>query len=99
MVDRVALAIYVANNHSADTWEREPAQYLFLRMARAAIGARCGDALSRLAALVAEQAEDDGCWFVAERVCEAYLQQELRRLHEAAEAVIRGSVSLAIPMP
>ena len=37
-------------------------------------------------ALVEEQANDDGLWFVAETCAEAYLQQELRRLH----AVIEG---------
>lgn len=32
-----------------------------------------------------EQANDDGIWFIAETAAEAYLQQELRRLHEAVE--------------
>ena len=36
-------------------------------------------------AIVREQAEDGGCWFVAETAAEAYLQQELRRLHAALE--------------
>jgi hypothetical protein len=36
-------------------------------------------------ALVNEQAEDDGLWFVARTAPEAYLQQELRRLHAALE--------------
>jgi Lar family restriction alleviation protein len=36
--------------------------------------------------IVAEQAEDDGLWFVAQTAPEAYLQQELRRLHAAVEA-------------
>jgi len=35
--------------------------------------------------LVDEQAEDDGLWFVAETAAEAYLQQELRKLHAAIE--------------
>lgn len=35
--------------------------------------------------LVAEQAEDDGLWFRAETAAEAYLQQELRKLHETIE--------------
>lgn len=35
--------------------------------------------------LVDEQAEDEGLWFVAETAAEAYLQQELRRLHAAVE--------------
>jgi hypothetical protein len=36
-------------------------------------------------ALVAEQAEDEGLWFIAQTAAEAYLQQELRRLHAAIE--------------
>ena len=36
--------------------------------------------------VVEEQAKDDGIWFIAETCAEAYLQQELRRLH----AVIEG---------
>jgi hypothetical protein len=35
--------------------------------------------------IVNEQAEDEGLWFVAETAAEAYLQQELRRLHAAVE--------------
>jgi hypothetical protein len=41
--------------------------------------------LRRLRALVAEQAEDAGLWFVAEHVTEAYLQGALRDLHRAIE--------------
>lgn len=36
--------------------------------------------------VVNEQAEDEGLWFIAETAAEAYLQQELRRLHAAIEA-------------
>jgi len=36
-------------------------------------------------ALVEEQANDDGLWFQAETCAEAYLQQELRRLHATIE--------------
>ncbi len=39
-----------------------------------------------LIVLVNAQAEDDGLWFIAETASEAYLQQELRRLHAAVEA-------------
>jgi hypothetical protein len=39
-------------------------------------------------ALVAKQALDDGLWFVAQTAAEAYLQQELRKLHAAVEAQI-----------
>jgi hypothetical protein len=38
-----------------------------------------------LQALVNEQAEDELLWFIAETMPEAYLQQELRRLHAAIE--------------
>lgn len=39
-----------------------------------------------LVALVSEQAEDDGLWFMAQYAGEGYRQQELRRLHAAIEA-------------
>jgi hypothetical protein len=35
--------------------------------------------------VIAEQAEDDGLWFIAKNSSEAYLQQALRRLHVAIE--------------
>ena len=35
--------------------------------------------------VVDEQAEDEGLWFRAQTAAEAYLQQELRRLHAAVE--------------
>lgn len=35
--------------------------------------------------MVSEQAEDEGLWCDAENVVEAYLQQELRKLHAAIE--------------
>ena len=37
--------------------------------------------------VVDEQAEDEGLWFVAETMTEAYLQSALRRLHAAVENV------------
>lgn len=37
--------------------------------------------------LASVQAEDDGLWFIAESASEAYLQQELRKLHAAIEGV------------
>jgi hypothetical protein len=46
------------------------------------------DELGRLRAaeaLCREQAEEEGLWFVAEHITEAYLQQELRKLHAAIE--------------
>jgi hypothetical protein len=47
------------------------------------------DALHGIRALVDQQAEDDGLWFMAETASEAYLQQELRKLHECIEAATR----------
>lgn len=47
--------------------------------------------LSDLRTLVDEQAADDGLWFVAATAPEAYLQQELRRLHAAVEALQEGA--------
>ena len=41
--------------------------------------------LTELRRIVNEQAEDEGLWFMAETAPEAYLQQELRRLHAAIE--------------
>lgn len=35
--------------------------------------------------VVIEQARDSGIWFKAETITEAYLQQELRKLHTAVE--------------
>lgn len=43
--------------------------------------------LAELRALVNEQAEDEALWFITENIAEAYLQQELRRLHAAVEAL------------
>ncbi len=37
----------------------------------------------KLIEVVEEQAKDDGLWFEATTAPEAYLQQELRRLHKA----------------
>jgi hypothetical protein len=37
--------------------------------------------------LVERQANDEGLWFIAETASEAYLQEGLRRLHEAVEAL------------
>lgn len=35
--------------------------------------------------LVLEQAEDEGLWFITQSASEAYLQQELRKLHALIE--------------
>jgi len=45
------------------------------------------DEIVALQALVSEQAEDEGLWFVARTAPEAYLQQELRRLHAKLENI------------
>ena len=42
--------------------------------------------LDEAQSLVDEQAEDEGLWFQAQTAPEAYLQQELRRLHAVIEA-------------
>ena len=42
--------------------------------------------LKSIIAIVNEQAEDYGLWFEAVYATEAYLQQELRRLHSVIEA-------------
>ena len=44
------------------------------------------ESLKKARTLVAEQAEDEGLWFIAETAPEAYLQQELRRLHKIIES-------------
>ncbi len=41
--------------------------------------------LEKIQAVVNEQANDECLWFVAQTAPEAYLQQELRRLHRVIE--------------
>jgi len=41
--------------------------------------------IAHIRAVVNEQANDGGLWFVAETAAEGYLQQELRKLHKAVE--------------
>ena len=41
--------------------------------------------IERLRNMVDRQAEDDGLWFTAQTAPEAYLQQELRKLHAEIE--------------
>lgn len=43
-------------------------------------------ALEQIKAVVSEQADDEGLWFYAHTAPEAYLQQELRRLHAVIES-------------
>jgi hypothetical protein len=44
-----------------------------------------GKAVSDIEQFVANQANDEGLWFVAQTGAEGYLQQELRSLHKAVE--------------
>ena len=46
---------------------------------------RDGSVTAAVQALVNKQAGDDGLWFDARTAPEAYLQQELRRLHALLE--------------
>jgi hypothetical protein len=46
---------------------------------------RLREAATRVRQMVDAQALDEGLWFMAETAAEAYLQQELRRLHAALE--------------
>ena len=41
--------------------------------------------IEKLVAIVNQQAEDEGLWFVAQYASEGYLQKELRLLHAAIE--------------
>ena len=43
------------------------------------------EALRQIRARVDQQAEDEGLWFKAKTAPEAYLQQELRKLHALIE--------------
>lgn len=62
--------VYIKNEEWGDVWDR-------LRASEAE--------RERLRALVNEQAEDEGLWFKAEYITEAYLQQALRKLHALIE--------------
>jgi len=44
--------------------------------------------------VVNEQIEDEGLWFHARTASEAYLQQELRRLHETVEGKTRKQCAM-----
>lgn len=48
-------------------------------------------ALADMQAMVDAQAEDDGLWFQAATAPEAYLQQELRKLHAIIERYTKPS--------
>jgi hypothetical protein len=46
---------------------------------------KCEIALHSIRKVVDSQANDNGLWFVAYTASEAYLQQELRKLHDMIE--------------
>lgn len=46
---------------------------------------RLREVATRIQQMVDAQALDEGLWFIAETAAEAYLQQELRRLHATIE--------------
>lgn len=85
----------VTTSAESEEQARERAVYSVLqRQIQAAIviveegvGMTSDDVLAELRSLVKMQAEDEGLWFVAQTAPEAYLQQELRRLHQAVERV------------
>lgn len=63
---------------------REVALDLTARIARLSAKLTASEAArDQLRKLVDAQAEDEGLWFVAHYASEAYLQQELRKLHAA----------------
>lgn len=45
--------------------------------------------IEKLVAIVNQQAEDEGLWFVAQYASEGYLQKELRLLHAAIEELAK----------
>jgi len=61
----------------------EEKRELFDRYVHRAISAEM--TIIELQEFVAKQARDDGLWFEAQTAPEAYLQQELRRLHAEIE--------------
>ena len=52
-------------------------------------GGRVAITLKDLKEMIDIQAEDEGLWFVAATAPEAYLQQELRKLHALCERLIK----------
>jgi len=45
----------------------------------------CCPSAKKIKDKIAEQAEDEGLWFITRTAPEAYLQRELRMLHEIIE--------------
>jgi hypothetical protein len=54
--------------------------------------------LSKLQRIVDQQAQDDGLWFYAVHISEAYLQIALRDLHDAIENITKNYLGV-IKMP
>ena len=50
--------------------------------------ASLSEGLGKVRKLVDAQAEDEGLWFMAKYATEAYLQSELRKLHDAVETFL-----------
>ena len=59
---------------------------------------RLAAALQEMCTLVDRQAEDEGLWFMTKTTSEAYLQQALRRLHQAIEQARAVLESSAVPV-
>jgi hypothetical protein len=55
--------------------------------------------LRELRKIVDAQAEDEGLWCIAETAPEAYLQQELRRLHSVIEGLCGAGQIISLDKP
>lgn len=60
-----------------------------IRLTRPTISGELDDVIK----IVNKQAEDDGLWFCAKTAPEAYLQQELRKLHAVCESASRNLIT------
>lgn len=74
-IDFDRIPAYECRNCKAVTWRHPPPE------------GPCVSVKASSLAIVNEQAEDKGLWFVPMYASEDYLQKALRRLHEAVEAV------------
>lgn len=52
------------------------------------------EAFRNIQNMINDQALDEGLWFCTSNVTEAYLQQELRKLHSISEINIKEAVAL-----
>lgn len=86
MLQNDILAAVVGEDFASNAEELEDAQRIADHLL--SLGWCRRDAVLREARLlVNSQAEDHGLWFIAETCAEAYLQQELRKLHATVEAI------------